>query len=553
LVSAQAFSRSPGGSLTAANPSTVTLAPVPFGVNGTDTNHYVYISGGTGTAEAVLITGGTAVSGAATGTITFTPANNHTGAWTVSSASGGLAESLVLLAGNGTILMDITAPCTLHQKVTFPAALITLQGGSTFNPCIIRGADYVNGDLLYVGPTASLELQSVRIENGAISTQTSGAALHYQRGNGRFTNVSVFNGYIGALLEGVSIFESVNYFFYSADAWTFSGLHVKGDSAIPSADLIFLGGHIYLTGGTPTGASGSGNVRLSGVDSFKMIGTTLGFGNYQININPDTGYNVLNVFFGDIEGDTANINGIALNSLNGGVVSNVTFNNCKFLGEGGVNTTYGFDWAFSAVPTGTINTIQVLNCTFQGWGDFGIAIAVSSPSSQINNCLISNNNTNNTAAHGGLWCFGAAGINISGNVMQGTNPTGGHQYYGLVISSTCDNLVVTGNNLSGITAPVQFNSIPANFVLSGNIGIDNIIPAVASAAALSFPPNPFFTITGTTGVTSVNSMWAGESGMFVTTTGAVTFTAGATIGNTFTTTQNVPVNFFFDGTKVWLH
>lgn len=88
------FTQTPGGSLTAGITNTVTLAPVPVGINGTNTNHYLYISGGTGTAEAVLITGGTAVSGAASGTITFVPANAHSGAWTVAGASGGVQECI---------------------------------------------------------------------------------------------------------------------------------------------------------------------------------------------------------------------------------------------------------------------------------------------------------------------------------------------------------------------------------------------------------------------------------------------------------------------------
>lgn len=84
----------PGVGLTAGITNTITLTPVPVGINASNTNHYLYISGGTGTAEAVKITGGTAVSGAASGTITFVPANNHTGAWSIASATGGVQECL---------------------------------------------------------------------------------------------------------------------------------------------------------------------------------------------------------------------------------------------------------------------------------------------------------------------------------------------------------------------------------------------------------------------------------------------------------------------------
>jgi len=72
----------------------INLTPVPFGINGTDVDHWLYLSGGTGTAEAVKIVGGTAISGAASGTISFIPAFNHTGTWCLSSATAGLQEGV---------------------------------------------------------------------------------------------------------------------------------------------------------------------------------------------------------------------------------------------------------------------------------------------------------------------------------------------------------------------------------------------------------------------------------------------------------------------------
>ena len=86
--------QTPGGTLAPGN-QVITLAPVPKGVNGTDKNHYLYISGGAGTAEAVLITGGTAVSGAPSGTVIVNCANAHSGAWTIQSASAGIYEAYI--------------------------------------------------------------------------------------------------------------------------------------------------------------------------------------------------------------------------------------------------------------------------------------------------------------------------------------------------------------------------------------------------------------------------------------------------------------------------
>lgn len=85
----------PGGALSAGVPATVTLPYDPLGVAGIDVNHYLWISGGAGTSEAVLITGGTCSGGAAGNcTLQFTPANSHSGLWTLTSASDGIQEAV---------------------------------------------------------------------------------------------------------------------------------------------------------------------------------------------------------------------------------------------------------------------------------------------------------------------------------------------------------------------------------------------------------------------------------------------------------------------------
>jgi hypothetical protein len=82
------------GTLTSSGSKTITLTPCPKGLAGSDSVHYVYISGGSGTAEAALITGGSCTGGSTSGTIIVTTANTHSGAWTVRSATDGIDEAL---------------------------------------------------------------------------------------------------------------------------------------------------------------------------------------------------------------------------------------------------------------------------------------------------------------------------------------------------------------------------------------------------------------------------------------------------------------------------
>lgn len=111
------FTVRPGGSLTAATPASITMPFCPYGVNGNDVGHWIYVSGGTGTAEAVLITGGTCTSAAAIGSINFTPANNHTGAWTLTSATSGIAEALkIASAAHGGSVFIPSGTWPVHSQ-----------------------------------------------------------------------------------------------------------------------------------------------------------------------------------------------------------------------------------------------------------------------------------------------------------------------------------------------------------------------------------------------------------------------------------------------------
>lgn len=119
-------------SLTAGITNTVTLATVPLGLNGSDVLHYIRISGGTGTAEVVLVTGGTATSGGTNQTLSFVPANNHSGGYFLGTATAGIAEAL-------NISSHVYIPpgtYDLYGTVT-PQAGSRIEGGGFF-ACNLR-------------------------------------------------------------------------------------------------------------------------------------------------------------------------------------------------------------------------------------------------------------------------------------------------------------------------------------------------------------------------------------------------------------------------------
>ncbi len=106
--------QSPGGTISAGS-TTKTLTPCPLGLGGSDTHHFLRISAGTGTAETVLITGGSCTSGASSGTVVFTAANSHSGAYTIASASGGIFEAMNTLPVTG-------------GKVQLPSGTVNVYG-----------------------------------------------------------------------------------------------------------------------------------------------------------------------------------------------------------------------------------------------------------------------------------------------------------------------------------------------------------------------------------------------------------------------------------------
>ncbi len=130
------WSQTPGGSISPGSNS-ITLTPVPQGISGTVKNTYVYLSSGTGTAEAVLITGGTAISGAASGTIIVTAANSHSGAWTASSATGGIKEAMNTLPSTGGFVLIPRGTITLRGTLVLGDGTATAQ--STVNSIGLSG------------------------------------------------------------------------------------------------------------------------------------------------------------------------------------------------------------------------------------------------------------------------------------------------------------------------------------------------------------------------------------------------------------------------------
>ena len=106
------------GSLTGGTEATVTLTPCPVGIDTTSGAGYQVLVSGGGNSEAVSVStaAGACTSGAASGTITFTPFSSYAGGYTVGSASSGIQETINAACGTSSAYYNNT-----QCNVTIPA------------------------------------------------------------------------------------------------------------------------------------------------------------------------------------------------------------------------------------------------------------------------------------------------------------------------------------------------------------------------------------------------------------------------------------------------
>lgn len=117
----------PSGMNLIAGNNTLTMTPVPNGVNGSDTNHRLYVSGGTGAAEGCLITGGGGTAGQPSGSIIINCANTHSGAWTIQSAGGGIQEAIQAASAAGGPVSIPSGTTLIRAAIQVPSN-VTLTG-----------------------------------------------------------------------------------------------------------------------------------------------------------------------------------------------------------------------------------------------------------------------------------------------------------------------------------------------------------------------------------------------------------------------------------------
>jgi len=168
------WSVSPSGSLVGGTQATVTLSPCPVGVDTSGNSMYfVYISG-QGTPEPAMVTGGTCTSGAASGTIVFTPKNTHSATYSLSSASSGIQEGINDACGipngsggnpNARVVLPATGATAnalpVYGSIFAHCGRALIEGNGTLLSCSTRDRCMVLGDLVNSNHYGGLTLRGV--------------------------------------------------------------------------------------------------------------------------------------------------------------------------------------------------------------------------------------------------------------------------------------------------------------------------------------------------------------------------------------------------------
>jgi hypothetical protein len=512
-------------------------------VNGSDTNLYFYISAGTGTAEAaqLVTTGGagTCTSGASSGTVKIVPANNHTGAWTVSSWDSGAYEAAV---ANPTLVVNFAGTLSWYAPVQWVCGHPGIngqgqQGGTNVNlyfnaATVLTGCGFpapafnnfrmlpVSGDM-----TAGA---MIYVASGQYGMTTQNLALG-SYGQGAYIGIEC-NSY-PCLGSNVQILAAYRGEQLGADAHQ-SFFHITSDKT--TSTYISGGAALYInysTAGQFDNFYSDAGVFESGVvfdSSSNEVGESL----------------MTNSYFDHYKT-------YGLKTISGGVGMCPWWNisNTQFVDNSGADTAvnlYLTNCVMNWTIDGMRNHFYVTGVELNGAQHVNIGTSQIYPMANSGTAIVvdATTATNNVV--------------LAGNTIGIGLDSGGSSHtaaYGLrFVDSSSSNFTVTGNTLRGTTAAVSFaTSSGGGMQFANNLGLNTAIPLLAvSGSTLTVGVYPIVGLSSTTAFnTMTGSATAGQQVTLINyTASAVTINTGGNFGLGHTLAANGgSETFSFDGTN----
>lgn len=572
----------PGGSLTGGVSANIALAPCPAGVNGADTAHYLYISGGTGTAEPVLVTGGTCVAGAATGTVTVTPANSHSGAWTVTSATAGIEEAIYAAPSAGAAVRVPYGQFTIHAPVATRLNVYTpIRGSGTMATMLNVASDFpltakavivitgtVSTNSFISGGISDLTIKFIQPDSTNFATYTQWPPAIYTSGtwHPRFNNLEIVAAWDGVVVDG-NVGDQGGFTLTNVQMSAFHrGISIDADFqptiisnvTIDPDGLTGLQTTTYLTA-----ANGAVGMYIGRVDDLKISKVTTDAPGTCIDLHTGDGPLGSDGF---IEGLWCDLSGV--NMSDGNIqISNSNLGKLNF--TGGMLHISGAEFSsttaddlvtaapirgFNSVNTSLYNpTLIIERSMFASFGqDVHSVLATTDPSLTGNFTLNLIGNTfkrsPNIAYSVPTIVVNAAGTGSTQATIVGNSATPlGTGSGTFIFLNTDDFHTISGNTYYGWSVNPATGTTKKTY-------IDNILvpttTSVSSTGGSIVPTGHTFHVTGTGTVTNFTINF-GFPYRQVTTIpdGAFTYTASGTIGASGTAVVGKPIIWTYDSGK----
>jgi hypothetical protein len=490
--------------------------------------------------------------------------------YNVGSTTGGLQEAANAIPSSGSGIILVTTPITMTGPFVMPASKnITIQGPGSGYDIIFRDSGFTTDHLFKVSGASiwGLTLRNIGIQS-YFFTQTGSAALWAsQCGNGKVVldDVVFSNGNIGVSDQACMMIGSFQVEMdATASPQPFAGMYLQSYNPSGTEETTNIYLHDVIIGGVESSAyaplygiftDGSDGVLINGLS---IQGIT------DIGVAPSTSY-VANWKISHIASDGFAQFGIHLSGT--GTIINFDVDGGWMNGPTSTSSPYNTALSIGgATSSASFSNLQ-LGGSYKGCVQIGPSGTPRSIKLDNIACL-DGNQSNDAGAVGssGVYVYaGMSGLNLSNLRFYNTSGTG-HIKTGVYVAGSLADSVINSlsSNLTAdsSTDPAIFWASPStatNVVVSGVQDTNHLLniplASISDAATLVWPNWNSFLITGSgTTVTAVTmtNVQAGASGVFRTTGGAITFTAGGGIGNTMTTAQNVPVVWTWDGSSLWL-
>ncbi len=471
----------PSGSV-AIGSNTKTLTPCPIGLNGSDSSHYLYLSGGAGIAEPVLITGGTCTSGASSGTVIFTAGNTHSGAWGINTASAGIYEGCNTSSTGATVTIP-AGDYNIYGRIS-PAKGCTIDGLGTPSDHGPSGAATLHmqtaGIPMFDITTYATTIKNLQLEYGSFPAYTVNGVVATSgsigiRSLSSYPNVEdviINNFYVGQVSTGIGISDH--------RVWSLGNISDCFQISGAGAGLMeWVFGQACGGNGFTLGAQSA--IQWHNVTCFNN-------GGWGIQINNGTAFQMDNV---DCENDY-----LGELHISGGVASVGFMQDFIFQG-GGASVSWGTNTQSPGIriDSGAVVGLSLVNGGSSGNQGSGIELE----GSEVNLSNVQVYTNGGGAVSGHQYC-----LNMSGSL----NTISGLNCYSQLSSITGSSNVVVGSqfaNINSASPAVTFggsslrNTFCDNFISNaGGAGISWTAGASASQCSNSI-------IGGVTGIAVIDA------------------------------------------------